>query len=65
MTTKPVTVPRAGQQAAERLQAGIVPLASTAHIDLMREQAARKREAGEQAKAALAGVLKDIAAAEK
>ena len=53
------------EQTAERLQAGIVPLASTAHIDLMREQAARKREAGEQAKAALAGVLKDIVAAEK
>lgn len=53
------------EQTAERLQAGIVPLASTAHIDRMREQAARKREAGEQAKAGLAGVLKDIVAAEK
>lgn len=53
------------EQTAERLQAGIVPLASTAHIDRMREQAARKREAGEQAKAALAGVLKEITAAEK
>lgn len=60
-------VKRAEQEdeAAQRLQAGIVPFASTAHIDRMREQAARKRDAGREALAALAGVQKEIAQAEK
>ncbi len=53
------------EETADRLAAGLVPGASTAHIDRLREQAVRKRELGRQAKAALDAVLKRITAAER
>jgi hypothetical protein len=53
------------EETADRLIVGLVPFASTARIDRLREQAARKRELGQQAQAALAGVQKEIAKAEK
>lgn len=53
------------EETADRLVVGLVPFASTARIDRLREQAARKRELGQQALAALGGVQKEIAKAEK
>jgi hypothetical protein len=53
------------EETADRLVVGLVPFASTARIDRLREQAARKRELGQQALAALADVQRDIAKAEK
>jgi len=53
------------EEAADRLVVGLVPFASTARIDRLREQAARKRALGQEAKTALAGVLNEIAKAEK
>lgn len=46
---------------AEMLAEGIVPHAPTGHIDRMREQAARDREAGKQALAELEQVRKELA----
>jgi len=53
------------EDTADRLQAGIVPFANTAHIDRLREQAERHRKAGKDALAALATVQKEIAKLER
>jgi len=53
------------EETADRLQAGIVPFANTAHIDRLREQAERHRKAGKDALAALATVQKEIAKLER
>lgn len=53
------------EETADRLTVGLVPFASTARIDRLREQAARKRELGQQALAALDNVLQQIAKAEQ
>lgn len=53
------------EETADRLQAGIVPFANTAHIDRLREQAERHRKAGKDALAALATVQKGIAKLER